>query len=164
MVFGEGNPNAAIMLIGEAPGRDEDAAGKPFVGRSGKLLTECIEKAGLKREDVFITNIVKCRPPENRKPVPGEIAYYKPTLLKEIKIVRPIVICTLGSSALESLLNHPFSITKIRGRPIETTETEFAGIIIIPTIHPAYVLRNFAAKPDLQHDLVEVARVAQLKK
>ncbi len=160
LVFGEGNPDAKIMFIGEAPGKEEDEQGRPFVGRSGKLLNACLNAANLKRQDVFISNIVKCRPPENRKPLPSEITCYKPLLLHEIKIVRPIVLCTLGSSALEALILEPFSMTKIRGKHLD-----FLGITLIPTFHPAYVLRNQAALPELQHDIDEVSRIAyQTKK
>jgi uracil-DNA glycosylase len=155
LVFGEGNPNAKIMLIGEAPGREEDKQGRPFVGRAGQLLNRCLDAAGVKREEVFITNIVKCRPPNNRKPLPAEVAYFKPLLLQEIKIVRPKVICTLGASALEALINEPFSITKIRGKILS-----FEGITLIPTIHPAYVLRNMSAESDLKHDLAQAVKIA----
>lgn len=155
LVFGEGSPNARIMFIGEAPGREEDEQGRPFVGRSGKLLNECLKELGLKRQDVFITNIVKCRPPDNRKPLPSEVAFYKPLLLREIKIIRPVVICTLGASALESLIKEPFSMTKVRGKPLS-----FEGFTLIPTFHPAYVLRNPAALDELEQDIAEVARRA----
>lgn len=156
LVFGEGNPDAKIMFIGEAPGKDEDEQGRPFVGRSGKLLNACLHQVNLKREEVFISNIVKCRPPDNRKPLPAEIACYKPLLIHEIKIVRPVVLCTLGSSALEALIAEPFSMTKIRGKRLI-----FEGITLIPTFHPAYVLRNQSALPELQHDIAEVSRIAK---
>ena len=155
LVFGEGTPNAKIMFIGEAPGKDEDELGRPFVGRSGKLLTSCLEALGIPRADVFITNVVKCRPPDNRKPLPSEVAFYKPILLHEIKIIRPRVICTLGASALEALTAQPFSMTKIRGRSLL-----FDTITLIPTLHPAYVLRNPAAEKDFKHDLAKVVHTA----
>jgi len=155
IVFGVGDPLAKIMFIGEAPGRNEDAQGEPFVGRSGQLLNKCLNVAGIKRENVFITNIVKCRPPDNRKPLPSEVAFYKPILLREIKIIRPAVICTLGSSSLEALTNSTFSMTKIRGKILS-----FAGTDLIPTFHPAYVLRNPAALSDLQNDLIKVVKHA----
>lgn len=154
LVFGEGSPNAKIMFIGEAPGKDEDEQGRPFVGRSGRLLTATLLSLGIKREDVFITNVVKCRPPENRKPLPSEIAFYKPILLHEIKIVRPQVICTLGASALEALTGEPFSMTKIRGKIMSFDDTT-----LIPTLHPAYVLRNPAAEKDFKHDLAKAAHI-----
>jgi uracil-DNA glycosylase len=156
LVFGEGNPNADLMFIGEAPGKDEDMLGHPFVGRSGKLLNHCLQQLGVKREDVFITNVVKCRPPENRKPLPSEVAFFKPILLHEIKIVRPSVICTLGSSALEALFNEPFSMTKIRGKLLS-----FEGIPLVPTFHPAYILRNQAAEPEFKHDLAIAVELAK---
>jgi len=138
VVFGEGNPDAALMFIGEGPGRDEDEQGRPFVGRSGKLLTKVLSLVGLDRRDVFITNIVKCRPPNNRKPTPPESSTCKKILLlKQIKIIRPSVICTLGSSALEGLLDEPVKITQMRGKILH-----FDGAILIPTYHPAYILRN----------------------
>lgn len=155
LVCGEGNANAKIVFIGEAPGRDEDIQGRPFVGRSGQLLTRALKSVGLNREDVYITNIVKCRPPNNRKPIPTEVAFFKPILLNELKIIRPKVICTLGSSALESLISEPFSMTKIRGKP-----QLFEGITLVPTFHPAYILRNPAAAHDFKHDLAEVVRLA----
>jgi uracil-DNA glycosylase len=155
LVFGEGDPNAKIVFIGEAPGRDEDALGRPFVGRSGQLLTKDLKALGLERTDVFITNIVKCRPPNNRKPLPAEVAFFKPLLFQELKIIRPKVICTLGSSALESLVNEPFSMTKIRGKPLQ-----FDDMVLLPTFHPAYILRNPAAEQDFKEDLKEAIRIA----
>lgn len=150
IVWGEGNPDAKVIFIGEAPGRDEDEQGRPFVGRSGQLLNKYIQAAGLRRDDVFITNIVKCRPPNNRKPLPTEVAFFKPILLHEIKIIRPKIICTLGSSALDALINKPFSITKIRGTLINFENTE-----LMPTYHPAYVLRNPPAGKELLQDIKE---------
>lgn len=151
LVTGEGNADAEVMFIGEAPGKDEDEQGRPFVGRSGKLLTELLKNAHLDRKDVFITNLVKCRPPENRTPTPSEVKAYKPLLLDEIKIVRPKIICTLGSSALQGLLERPISITQVRGKPLD-----YHGILLIPTYHPAYVLRNRPAEKDFQHDLLTI--------
>jgi uracil-DNA glycosylase len=152
VVCGEGDPDALVMFIGEAPGKEEDEQGRPFVGRSGKLLTVCLQRAHLKREDVFITNLVKCRPPNNRVPLPQEVEAFKPLLLQEIKIVRPKIICTLGASALQGLLDKTVSITKIRG-----THLDYQGIPLIPTYHPAYVLRNPDAEKDLQHDISTIA-------
>jgi DNA polymerase len=155
LVFGEGNPTAKIVFIGEAPGRDEDQQGRPFVGRSGQLLTKTLKSIGLSREDVFITNIVKCRPPNNRKPVPSEITFYKPILMHELKVIRPAIICTLGASALEALIAEPFSMTSIRGKPLK-----FDQYTLIPTFHPAYVLRNPAAETDFQSDLIKVYKAS----
>lgn len=137
MVFGEGNPDASVLFIGEAPGREEDLQGRPFVGRSGKLLDRVIQLVGSKRDEVYITNVVKIRPPNNRKPSPQEILAGKQLLLNQIKIIRPHAICTLGSSALEGLLGHPIKITAMRGKKID-----WNGIPVIPTYHPAYILRN----------------------
>jgi DNA polymerase len=137
IVFGEGNPDTKIVFIGEAPGREEDLQGKPFVGRSGKLLNRILESAHAPRETIFITNLVKCRPPNNRRPLPAEIAASKPLLLGQIKIINPKIICTLGSSALEGLIDRPIQITKERGKPLV-----WNGITVFPTYHPAYILRN----------------------
>jgi uracil-DNA glycosylase family 4 len=140
VVFGEGNPDARLMFIGEAPGQEEDAQGRPFVGRSGRLLNTIFEAIGISRPDVFITNIVKCRPPNNRKPTLQESITCKSLLLiNQIKIIRPDVICTLGSAALEGLLEREVKITKMRGIFIENG---FQSVPILPTYHPAYVLRN----------------------
>jgi len=139
VVFGEGNPDADLMLIGEGPGAEEDAQGRPFVGRSGKLLTKILDLVGLPRPEVFITNIVKCRPPNNRKPLPFESTTCKGLFLKnQIRIIRPSVICTLGATAIEGLLDlKEARITKTRGIP-----TKYEGITVIPAYHPAYILRN----------------------
>ncbi|MFC1842845.1 uracil-DNA glycosylase [Candidatus Dependentiae bacterium] len=138
IVFGEGNPNSKLMLVGEGPGQKEDELCRPFVGRSGKLLTKTLEAIGLKREDVFITNVVKCRPPKNRKPLPNESeTCTKLFLFKQIKIIRPKVICTLGAAATQAFLHKDAKITKIRGQIIEQKE-----FLLIPTYHPAYILRN----------------------
>lgn len=148
VVFGEGNPNAQLMIIGEAPGQEEDRLGRPFVGRSGALLTKALQDDGLKREDVFITNVVKCRPPNNRTPTPDEIESYTTLLLQaEIKIVRPQVILLLGSVALQAVLKMT-GITKLRG-----TQIKHEGSIVIPTYHPAYILRNPPAFEDLRNDI-----------
>jgi uracil-DNA glycosylase family 4 len=158
LVFGEGNPDAHLLLIGEAPGKDEDQQGRPFVGRSGKLLTRCLEKAGIARSDVFITNLVKCRPPDNRTPLPDEVQTFKPLLLQEIKIIRPQIIATLGSSALQGLIERPVSITKIHGRPIEYYSMN-EKIPLIPLYHPAYILRNQSAEIDFQQDIAMIAEL-----
>lgn len=139
VVFGEGNPDADILFIGEGPGKDEDEQGRPFVGRSGKLLTRAITIVGIKREDVYITNIVKCRPPGNRAPLPVEAATCMDLFLyNQIKIIRPRIICTLGAVALNNLMGYPSSITKMRGKIIEYKD----NIVVLPTYHPAYILRN----------------------
>jgi uracil-DNA glycosylase family 4 len=139
VVCGHGNPNAQLMFIGEAPGKHEDEQGIPFVGKSGMLLTKALASLDIDREkDVFITNSVKCRPPQNRKPTPQESKAYKNLLLlKEIEIIKPTVICTLGATALECLLEIPVKMSDLRGKKMS-----FDGIILIPTYHPAYILRG----------------------
>lgn len=142
VVFGDGNPDAKLMFIGEAPGQDEDRQGKPFVGRSGKLLTKILELADIQRSDVFISNVVKCRPPANRKPMEKEASICTNLLLfNQIKIIRPEIICTLGASALQGLLNnYEIKISHFRGKPI--VSQIIPNTIILPTFHPAYILRN----------------------
>lgn len=140
VVFGDGNPDADLLFIGEAPGKDEDLQGKPFVGRSGQLLNKALTLVGIERSSVYITNIVKCRPPNNRVPLPLETSTCMNLFLfNQIKIIRPRIICTLGSIALNSLLGKPSPITKVRG-----TRIEYQDMILIPTYHPAYILRNQA--------------------
>jgi|SRR3972149_8879319 len=155
IVFGEGSPDASLMFIGEAPGRDEDLQGRPFVGKSGKLLDRIIEAIGSHRDNVFITNIVKIRPPNNRRPLPDEMAISKPLLMDQIKIIRPKAICTLGSAALEGLLGGPIKITLVRGKPIL-----WNTITIIPTYHPAYILRNPKELPVLMNDITKALKLA----
>ncbi len=138
IVFGEGDPNAALMIIGEGPGKEEDILNRPFIGRSGKLLDTILEKTAFKREDLFIANVVKCRPPENRKPLKAESFTCKNLLLfKQIQIISPRLICTLGASALEALIEQPANITTMRGVIIQHN-----SMTILPTYHPAYILRN----------------------
>lgn len=152
IVWGEGDPNAQLMFIGEAPGADEDAQGRPFVGRSGKLLTKTIEGLGIKREDVFIANIVKCRPPENRAPRLLESSVCMTLFLfNQIKIVQPKIICTLGNSPLQALLGSEMKITKVRG-----TVLEWQGFKLVPAYHPAYILRNPPALKTFTADLAFV--------
>ena len=149
IVFGEGNLNANLMFIGEAPGREEDLQGKPFVGRSGELLTKMIENVlGLKREEIYIANIIKCRPPQNRDPEIEEVESCKPYLLKQIEIIKPKIIVTLGRIAFKYLLNNETPITKARGNLYE-----FNGIKVIPTFHPSYLLRNPSKKKEAFIDL-----------
>ena len=149
-VFGDGNSDASLVFIGEAPGAQEDALGKPFVGRAGKLLNKILDALDIKRSEVFITNIVKCRPPGNRKPSPQEMELCCPGLLeKQIKIIQPKIICTLGATALEGLLGlKQVKITKLRGKLMRYGDTP-----VIPTLHPAYVLRNPKALKDLTQDI-----------
>ena len=151
VVFGSGNPNADLMFIGEAPGRDEDLQGKPFVGRAGQLLTDIIKAMKLTRDDVYISNVIKCRPPENRNPEPDELDACRPYIRRQIEFIKPKVIVTLGKFALQSLSGKTYSITAARG-----SWTDFEGIRVMPTYHPAYLLRNPAAKKDVWADMKKV--------
>lgn len=138
IVFGEGNPNAGLMFVGEAPGREEDIQGLPFVGDAGMLLTRLIEKMGMKRSDVYIANIIKCRPPLNRDPDEEEISSCRTFVERQIETIKPEVIITLGRIALQSLMNNiQLKISTCRGRFFE-----YKGIPLMPTFHPAYLLRN----------------------
>ncbi|BAI80885.1 uracil-DNA glycosylase [Deferribacter desulfuricans SSM1] len=148
LVFGEGDPNAELMFVGEGPGAEEDKQGRPFVGRAGQLLTKMIEAMKLKREDVYIANIVKCRPPNNRAPLNDEIGACIPYLHKQIEIIKPKYIICLGSIAASALLNTTTAISKIRG-----SFREFKGIKVMPTFHPAYLLRNPKMKKLAWEDL-----------
>ena len=138
IVFGEGAPDARVVFVGEGPGEEEDKSGRPFVGRAGELLTKMIEAVGWRREDVYICNIVKCRPPGHRDPLPDEVATCRPFLELQIAAISPIVVVTLGKPAISSLLGRTVAITKLRGQ-----WQEFAGIPVMPTYHPAYLLRNY---------------------
>ncbi len=138
IVFGVGNPRARMMFVGEGPGADEDAQGEPFVGRAGQKLNEMIRAIGLRREEVYIANVVKCRPPENRAPLPDEIATCAPFLFAQIEAIRPKVIVALGGPAAQTLLGTREGITRIRGR-----WHAFRGIPVMPTFHPAYLLRQY---------------------
>jgi uracil-DNA glycosylase family 4 len=151
IVFGAGNPKASLVFVGEGPGHDEDLQGLPFVGRAGKLLTQMIEAMGLRRDDVYIANVVKCRPPENRPPEKDEVATCSPYLLRQIDAIAPKVIVCLGSVASQSLLGTTNSISKYRGQWFD-----YRGTRLIATYHPAYLLRNPAAKSDVWLDLKKV--------
>ena len=148
LVFGEGNPHAELVFVGEAPGADEDAQGRPFVGRAGQLLTRIIAAMGLKREEVYICNILKCRPPGNRNPQPEEIAACEPFLIRQIEAIRPRVLCALGGFAAHTLLKSEAPITVLRGRFLA-----YQGIPLMPTYHPAYLLRNSGAKKQVWEDV-----------
>ncbi len=137
VVFGSGNPAAELLFVGEAPGFDEDRQGKPFVGAAGQLLTKIIEAMKLRREDVYIANCLKCRPPNNRSPLPSEIVTCKPILTRQIEIIRPKIICALGKFAAQTLLETQEPISRLRGRFFD-----WNGIKLMPTFHPAYLLRN----------------------
>lgn len=151
VVFGVGSVSAEIMFIGEAPGADEDEQGIPFVGRAGQLLTKIISAMGLTREEVYITNIIKCRPPQNRTPFPEEVTNCLPYVLSQIELIQPKVIIALGATALKALLDVQLGITKMRGHWYT-----FRDIPIMPTFHPAYLLRNPAAKREVWDDMKAV--------
>jgi DNA polymerase len=152
VVFGHGNPEAKLMFIGEGPGRDEDIQALPFVGRAGKLLTKIIEAMGLKRADIYISNVVKCRPPNNRAPLPNESQTCKSSILhKEIEIIQPKIICTLGATATQEILEKPISISKIRGAFIP-----IGDLLLMPTFHPAYLLRNPQKKTEVWQDMKKI--------
>ncbi len=151
IVFGEGNPNAELMFVGEAPGADEDASGRPFVGRAGQLLTKMIEAIEMKREDVYIANTLKSRPPGNRNPEPDETSACIPFVYRQIATIRPKLIVTLGNPATQGLLETKVGITRIRGTFQEYPR--IAGIKVLPTYHPAYLLRSPDKKREAWEDL-----------
>jgi uracil-DNA glycosylase len=158
LVFGTGSPNADLMFIGEGPGRDEDAQGLPFVGRSGKLLTDIIKAMGLTRDDVYIANIVKCRPPKNRNPQPDEVKTCIPFLINQAEIIAPKVIVCLGSVATQNLLGTEEKISKMRGK-----FTEWSDIPVMPTYHPAFLLRNSNMKKPVWEDMQLVMKKMGIK-
>ena len=152
LVFGEGNPRARLVFVGEGPGRDEDMEGRPFVGEAGKLLTRIIENGmGLKRGDVYICNVVKCRPPKNRVPEADEVEACLPFLKRQLEIVSPDMICTLGLTAAQNLLGRPFVMNRERGKWVS-----FLSVPVMPTYHPAYLLRNISAKRQVWEDVQEI--------
>jgi uracil-DNA glycosylase family 4 len=153
IVYGVGDPNAPLVFVGEAPGGDEDRTGEPFVGAAGQLLTKMIEAMGLARGDVYICNILKCRPPGNRNPEPDEIAECEPFLKKQLAAIRPRMIVTLGKFAAQCLLRSDAPISRLRG-----TWKEYEGIPLMPTYHPAFLLRTPSAKREVWADLQEVMR------
>jgi len=154
IVFGVGNPKATLMFVGEGPGRDEDLQAEPFVGRAGQLLTEIITKGmKMRREDVYIANVIKCRPPQNRNPEPDEIAACQPFLLRQIEIIQPKVMVALGTFAAQTLLGMKTPISRLRGHWYD-----FQGIKLMPTLHPAYLLRNPNDKRLVWDDIKMVLR------
>ena len=155
LVFGVGNPEARLMFVGEGPGGEEDARGEPFVGRAGQLLTEILTKGmRLAREDVYIANVIKCRPPGNRNPEPDEVETCEPFLLRQVELIRPEVIVALGKFAAQTLLRTRTPITQLRGRWFD-----YHGIKLMPTFHPAYLLRNPADKRLVWQDIQQVMGV-----
>jgi uracil-DNA glycosylase family 4 len=151
VVFGEGNPHAVLVFVGEGPGREEDLQGKPFVGRAGELLTRIITAIELTREEVYIANIVKCRPPNNRDPKPDEIQTCLPFLLKQLEAIKPRIICALGTFAAQTLLGTEERISVLRGR-----FHDYKGTKLMPTYHPAFLLRNPQFKRDVWEDMKRI--------
>ncbi len=153
LVFGAGNPDAKLVFVGEAPGREEDMQGVPFVGRAGQLLTKIIESMGLSRRDVYIANILKCRPPNNRDPYPTEILACEGYLIRQLEIIQPKIICALGKFAAQTLLRSQTPISQLRGKLFD-----YHGIMLIPTFHPAYLLRNPQDKRLVWEDMKKIRR------
>jgi uracil-DNA glycosylase len=156
VVFGVGNPHAQLMFVGEAPGQDEDIQGEPFVGRAGQLLTKIIEAIGLSRSDVYIANVIKCRPPNNRNPEPDEVATCEPFLFRQIDAIKPKVIVALGTFAAQCLLKTTDPISRMRGRSFN-----YRGAQLIPTFHPAFLLRSPDRKRDVWEDMKKVRALLQ---
>jgi DNA polymerase len=151
IVFGSGNPSAELVFVGEAPGYDEDQQGLPFVGRAGQLLTKIIESINLKREDVYICNVLKCRPPENRNPEPDEVGACNPFLRKQLAAIRPKIVCCLGTFAAHTVLQTAAPISKLRGKFLDMD-----GIRVIATFHPAYLLRSPEKKREVWEDMKQI--------
>ncbi len=156
VVFGVGNPRAELMFVGEAPGQDEDIQGEPFVGRAGQLLTKIIEAIGLTRDQVYIANVIKCRPPGNRNPEPDEVATCEPFLFRQIDAIKPRVIVALGTFAAQCLLKTNDPISRLRGRAFQ-----YRGAQLIPTFHPAFLLRSPERKRDVWEDMKKVRALLQ---
>jgi uracil-DNA glycosylase family 4 len=156
IVFGVGNPKADLMFVGEAPGADEDIQGIPFVGRAGQLLTKIIEAIGMSRDDVYIANVIKCRPPENRNPEPDEVDSCEPFLFRQIDFIQPRVIVALGTFAAKALLKTQDSISRLRGRVYD-----YRGAKLVPTFHPAFLLRSPDRKRDVWEDMKKVRALLQ---
>jgi DNA polymerase len=152
IVFGEGNEKAKLMFIGEGPGYDEDVQGRPFVGKAGQLLTKIIQSIHFERQEVYIANIIKCRPPQNRNPEPDEIKSCSPFLMKQIQAIEPKIICALGTFAAQTLLQTDAKITSLRGRTFD-----LEGIKVLPTYHPAFLLRNPDKKREVWEDMKQIA-------
>ena len=156
IVFGKGNPHASLVFVGEAPGGDEDVAGEPFVGEAGQLLTRIIQSIKLRREDVYICNVIKCRPPKNRDPKPVEIEACFPFLKKQLEVIRPRFICALGKFAAQTLLGTTERISKLRGKIYE-----FNHIKVVPTFHPASLLRNPEWKREVWQDMQLIQKLLE---
>lgn len=158
VVFGEGNERADLVFVGEAPGEEEDAQGRPFVGRAGKFLDQMIQRIGLSRKDVFICNVLKCRPPQNRDPDPAEVDMCKGYLFTQLQLIRPKVICALGRHAYNTLMGADARITKIRGQ-----FTEYNGIKLLPTYHPSFLLRNEERIKEAMEDMEKLKEVLKIR-
>jgi DNA polymerase len=154
VVFGVGNPHASVMFVGEAPGFHEDRQGEPFVGAAGQLLNDLLQSARLSRADIYIANVIKCRPPSNRNPEPDEVEQCEPFLFRQIDTVKPKVIVALGKFAAQCLLRTTEPITRIRGR-----EFKYRDAILMPTYHPAYLLRTPSAKREVWEDMKRVRAI-----
>jgi uracil-DNA glycosylase len=159
IVFGSGNANAELVFVGEAPGYDEDQQGLPFVGRAGQLLTKIIESINLKRDEVYICNVLKCRPPENRNPEPDEVAACNPFLKKQLAVIRPKIVCCLGTFAAQTVLQTAAPISKLRGKFFDMD-----GMRVTATFHPAYLLRSPDKKREVWEDMKQIrAELFRLK-
>lgn len=156
VVFGTGNPQASIMFVGEAPGFYEDRQGEPFVGAAGKLLTELLQSIGLERADIYIANVIKCRPPNNRDPLPDEIDTCKPFLLQQIELIQPKLVCTLGNFATQTLLERKVGITKVRGQVIR-----LENFVVFPLLHPAAALHQGNLRVPLKEDFQKLKAVLE---
>ena len=156
VVFGTGNPQASIMFVGEAPGFYEDRQGEPFVGAAGKLLTELLQSIGLERSDIYIANVIKCRPPNNRDPLPDEIDTCKPFLLQQIELIQPKLVCTLGNFATQTLLERKVGITKVRGQVIRLEH-----FVVFPLFHPAAALHQGNLRVPLKEDFQKLKAVLE---
>lgn len=156
IVFGEGNPDTRLLFVGEAPGFYEDKIGRPFVGQAGKLLDRLLQQIGLKREEIYIANVIKCRPPQNRDPFPEEIELCKPYLMKQIKIINPPLICTLGRFALQVISGRKLSITKVHGTLIKK-----GGFLLYPLFHPAAALHRGNLYASLKKDFIQLQEILE---
>lgn len=156
VVFGAGNPRARVLFIGEAPGYHEDLKGEPFVGSAGRLLTELLESIGLKRTDIYIANVIKCRPPGNRNPLPEEIEHCKPYLMKQIDLIKPKIVCTLGNFSTQLLLNKKIGVSKLRGQSFLLN-----GYTVVPMYHPAAALHQGGLLVFLKEDFTNLKNLLE---
>ena len=155
VVFGVGNPHATVMFVGEAPGFHEDQQGEPFVGAAGKLLNDLLQSAGLSRSDIYIANVIKCRPPNNRDPEPDEVETCKPFLMQQIAMIHPKLVCTLGNWATQTLLERKVGITKVRGQAFYLKD-----FVLFPLLHPAAALHQGSMLEPLREDFKKLTRIS----